>query len=224
MRVSSAQTASWNALPLGASGTVNSLSSPAKYAASCSSTSGNEPGAAWAGRRGSTGSPGLSMYSPVRTSPSPISSRVPIGESTVSYTQVPGTGTNGLLMGYSFLFGEGPQMVYGVGAPRAPGFRQLGGGGGGCLAVGGYRAQPGQRVQHADVAGQERVRVGQRPHPDVGGGPRADAAQRQQLGAGPFPVGSGTERQVAARQCPRQPGQREAAGGRHRERGRIGGG
>jgi hypothetical protein len=74
-----AQTARWNSVPSGASGSWNTRSSPAKYARSCSTAGANAaassriPSVAGLPHRDST------MKSPVIATPSPVRSNSPRG-------------------------------------------------------------------------------------------------------------------------------------------------
>src|SRR5947209_3049691 len=82
--VSSVQTASWNGDPVGASGTVNSFRSPAKYASSCASTSRKDSGldVSPSTARDTCRSASI-IHRPVSACPSPSSSSLPMGELTM---------------------------------------------------------------------------------------------------------------------------------------------
>ena len=107
-------------------------------------------------------------------------------------------------------------MVKCVGAPRAPAFGSAGGSR--RRAVG---AECPQRVAHADVGGEEHVRVAERPHGHVAGGPGADARERLQRGDGVLPVAAGVERKVTGREPLARVDECPAPGPGHRQRRRV---
>ena len=76
-------------------------------------------------------------------------------------------------------------------------------------------------MTHAQIGGQEGIRVAQRPHGDVLRGPGADARQGEQPGPRFVSVGARVEHQVAARQRLRESEQSAAARGGHRQLGGV---
>jgi len=81
-------------------------------------------------------------------------------------------------------------------------------------------AEPLQSVSQADVPGQPRVSIAQRPHGDVRGGPRAHAANLEQRGR----IATDVQAEPAVEHQPSQRAQRFAPSARKGKAGRVGGG
>src|SRR4051812_10913769 len=93
---------------------------------------------------------------------------------------------------------ERPQVLHGVGAPRAPSL-------GVCDEPGaGRQADRLRELYDAEVVGEEGVRVAERAHGDGLDGPRSDAWNGLQLRACCCPVGPGVEVDATVGQCSRE--------------------
>ena len=185
-------------MPLAASGSENSLRSPAKYASS------------W--RLASTSTARRSSAGPSSTGPSWNSTWV-IAPSAAVISNGP-TGVS-IVVEFShrlLLIQSHPYVHQCVGPPRPPGLGSLVG-----LSRGALEAELGQPMPDPEIGGHEDVGVAQGPQRDVVRGPGPDAGQREQRIAGLVPIGRSVEDDVACGHRSGQGAQRSTPSPRHRQ-------